>query len=74
MATQTTTTANKINQIVRAFDVSGERVTRSVTERRHGSKGFGFYTQIDVAYEGTRTVFFRNLADAQAWAQEMARG
>ncbi len=62
------TVAQQINQIVRNFDESGERVTRAKTERRQGAKGFGYYTQIDIAYEGTRTVFHRNLADAQAWA------
>jgi hypothetical protein len=65
------TVAQQIEAIVRNFDVSGERVLRGKVERRHGSKGFGYYAIMDVAYEGQRVNFFRNLAEAQAWAQEM---
>jgi hypothetical protein len=64
------TVSQKIAALVKKFDVSGERVLRNV-ERRHGSKGFGYYAIVDVAYEGQRVNFFRNLAEAQEWAQEI---
>jgi len=66
------TAAEKIYTIVSQFDVSGERVTREFVERRHGSKGYGFYVIVDVAYEGQRVNCFKSVKAAQEWADEMA--
>jgi len=65
-------TAEKIYNIVSQFDVSGERVTRSQVERRTGSKGYGFYVIVDVAYEGQRVNCFKSVKAAQEWANEWA--
>lgn len=65
------TVSQKIETIVRKFDVSGERVLRGNVQRRHGSQGFGYYAVVDVAYEGQRVNFFRNFAAAQEWEAQM---
>lgn len=66
-----TQTEQKINDFIKQFDVQGERIARW-TERRNGSKGFGYYTIVDVAYEGQRVSFFKSFREAQEWAQEYA--
>lgn len=66
-----TKTAQKIQQIVASFDISGERVTRQGVQRRHGAQGYGFYVIVDVAYEGQRALMFKSLRQAQDWAAEM---
>ena len=58
-------TAQRINSIVSDI-YEGVGSTRQSTTRRTGRKGYGWYTIVDVAYEGQREVFFKSIAEAEA--------
>jgi hypothetical protein len=62
------TVGEQINAMVKEIEtVPGYKTVRNYTERRQGTKGYGYYTIIDVAYEGMRTAFFKTLAECQEW-------
>lgn len=60
---------DRIQEIVREMyhePAGGDGVSvRNDTCHGEGRKGFGWYTTMDVAYEGMRTAFFRTLAEAE---------
>lgn len=60
--------AQQINDMVKEVVTSpGYRTVRNDTARRDGTKGFGWYTTVDTAYEGMSTVFFKNFNEAREW-------